>query len=287
MPVVVTGANGLVGRAAVRGFGTRSPEVRAVVRNPAAADGLRTLGAKVAVTPLSDVETLALVMRGAHTVCHLAGGLVADDEEDYLAKNLRTTEAVVAAAEVAGIQRFLFLSFPGAAPDSPNAYLRAKGQAEEAVTDCSPDHVIVRASHVYGPGGEWLLAMVERARATPAVVLGSGSQRFAPVFVDDVAAVLAAADDRAGVEPGTRGLNGPDVISADDLTDLLAGKRRHKLHASPSLAQRMTRVQRRPLPLAALEVLAADALADPPDAAAEFGVALTPLRDGLARSLER
>jgi uncharacterized protein YbjT (DUF2867 family) len=119
----------------------------------------------------------------------------------------------------------------------------------------------------------------------PPLVIGSGRQVLAPVHVEDVAAVLAGADDRERVESGTWGLEGPDRITADELADLLAGKRRRKLHLSPRAAVRAARLTGERLTLAALEVMAADSVADGPDAAIEFGVRRTPLREGLEGSL--
>jgi hypothetical protein len=60
-----------------------------------------------------------------------------------------------------------------------------------------------------------------------------------------------------------------------------------KVHLGPTAAARAARFAQRPVPVPALEILAAQCVAEPPDAAAEFGVVLTPLRDGLAASLER
>src|SRR5919108_3171486 len=229
MPVVVAGASGLVGRAAVRSFSERSPEVRAYVRRREAADALRDLGAKVAVGTIDDVDTLALVMKGAHTVCHLVGGLDLPDERAYERTNLESVRTALEAARRARIERFLFLSYPGASATTANAYLRCKGLAEEAVAASGMDHVILRCTHVYGPGSRWLNQTTRLARGWPSMVLGSGRQRLAPVFVEDVAAVLAAADDRDRTTSGTWGLEGPDRLTADELADLLAGRRRRKL----------------------------------------------------------
>ena len=282
MPVVVTGASGLVGRRAIAAFADTAPEVRAYVRRRAAADELRVLGAKVAVGELDDPETLRVVLRGAHTVCHLVGRLAEPDESAYEPQVVGTLRAVLDAAAEAGVARVLYLSYPGADPGAGNAYLRAKGLAEEAILASDLEHAVIRSTHVYGPGSPWLEAMSEGARRWPAVVLGTGRQVLAPVFVDDVAAVLAAADDRAGEVRGVWGLEGPERIDADAFADLLGGKRRRpKLHASAHVA----RLVRRDLSPAALEVLSADSLADRPDAAGEFGVGRTPLADGLARSL--
>lgn len=284
MPVVVTGANGLVGRTLVPLLAERSVQVRGVIRDRAAADALRRLGAKVAVTRLEDTETLSAVMAGAHTVCHLAGELHLPDDGAYARSNLGTTRSVLEAAEQARVARFLFLSYPGASPDATNAYLRAKGMAEAAVRSAPFQHAILRCTHIYGPGSRWLAAMRQAARGRVAVVVGPGTQRLAPVFAADVAAALAAADDRAADIAGTFGVQGPDELTADELTDVLAGRPRRKVHLSVSVARRAARLRAGHMSETLLEVLAADSLADAPDAAGEFGLRRTPLAEGLAAS---
>jgi hypothetical protein len=89
--------------------------------------------------------------------------------------------------------------------------------------------------------------------------------------VGDVAGVLAEADDRAQPATGTFGLQGSDALTARELVSLLGRRGRVRLR-KPRISQ------------AAAEVLASDSLADAPDAAAEFGVKLTPLRQALQAS---
>jgi uncharacterized protein YbjT (DUF2867 family) len=285
MPVVVTGASGLIGRAAVSAFARISPEVRAYVRRPEAAGPVRALGAKVAVGPIDDVETIATVMRGAHTVCHLVGGLDLPDHDAYVRANVGSTEAVLEAALGAKVARFLFVSYPGASPEAGNAYLRTKGIAERAIGASGLDHVVIRCTHVYGPGSDWLEQTRKLARGWPPVVLGPGTQVIAPIDVGDVAAVLAAADDRSQRTSGTWALEGPERLTADEFADLLAGRPRREIHLSGRGAQRLARLTGKRVSATALEVLEADSLADAPDAAKEFGVTKTPLRDGLERAL--
>lgn len=284
MPVVVTGASGDIGRVLVPMLADRG-EVRAVIRNGAHADPLRATGAKVAVTDLADTSTVATAMAGAHTVIHLAGGLDFPDDRAYEAANLGTVTDALEAAGEAEVARFLLLSYPGASPSSPNAYLRAKGLAEEVVRESGLEHLILRTTHVYGPRQRWLDEMrAAAARSVAATVVGSGLQRIAPSYVEDVARALVAGDDRAGAASGTFALEGPDTLTVDDLVDLLAGRRRRKVHLAPPAARRAARLLGQPLSLTMLEVLAADSLADGTDAAEELGVTRTPLRQGLAAS---
>jgi uncharacterized protein YbjT (DUF2867 family) len=284
MPVVVTGASGFIGRRALVAFLRTAPEVRAYVGRADVGPVLRALGAKVAVGAIDDVGTLEAVMAGAHTVCHLVGGLDLPDEAAYEASNLGSVEAVVEAAARSSVRRVLFLSYPGASSSATNAYLRTKGMAEEAIEASGLEHVIVRSAHVYGSGGAWFEASLQQARRWPALIVGGGRQAIAPVYVEDVAAVLAAADDRGAVRSGRFGLEGPDRVTADELADLLAGRKRPKVHAGPRAAARMARLTGRRVSPTLLQILAAPSLADAPDAAAEFGVARTPLSAGLALS---
>jgi uncharacterized protein YbjT (DUF2867 family) len=282
VPVVVTGASGAVGRALIPILTEGGSEVRAVVRRREAAEGLRQTGAKVAVCRLGDADAVEAVVRGAHTVIHLAGGLDLPDDAAYQEANVSTTRWVLEAAIEERVARFLFPSYPGADPDSSNAYLRTKGEAEAAVRESGLQHAIVRSTHVYGPGCRWLEEMRAAARRPVAPVVGTGAQRVAPIFVGDLAAILAAADDRAVAVAGTFGAQGPDAVTVDDLIDRLARRRKSKLHLRPGTARRAARLSGRRLSPALEEILAADSLADAPDAAAEFGVALTPLDEGLA-----
>ena len=276
MPVVVTGANGGVGRTLIPLLAARG-EVRAVVRSRASASSIEGAGAKVGVCDLEDTPTLALIMDAAHTVIHLAGGLDLPDDAAYECANFGTVRDALEAAVEAQVVRFILVSYPGASPRATNAYLRAKGMAEEAVVGSPLEAVIIRATHVHGPGQRWTEEM--RAAATQpvaAAIVGPGTQRVAPVDVGDVAATLAAADDRTGALQGTFGLGGPDVMTVDDVVDRLARRRRRKVHLSPGAAARAARLRGRRYHPALLEILAADSLPEAPDAASELGIALTP-----------
>ena len=281
MPVVVTGASGGIGRALVPALAERG-EVRAVIRSDTMADSLRAAGAKVAVSDLGEISVMTAVMDGAHTVIHLAGGLDLPDDASYEEANYTTVVDSLEAATDAGVTRFLLISYPGASATSPNAYLRAKGMAEEAVAGSGVDHLILRSTLVYGPGQMWSEVMSGAAsRAVAVPVIGRGEQRIAPVHISDVVATLLAADDRAEPVSGTFSLQGREEVTPDEFVDLISGRRRRKTHIEPDNARRASRLLGRTLHPALLELLAADCLGDSPDAAKELSVSLTGLAQGL------
>lgn len=279
MPVVVVGASSSVGRALVPLLVERSPEVRAIVRNPGHADGLRALGAKVAVARAPDPDALAMLFHDAHTVCHLAGGIRMSSARAYEEANHETARRSVEGAIHAGAARILLLSTVGADPGEGNAYLRAKGRAEELVRGSGLEHAIVRATRLVAPASPWFRDVQALAARRPAVVVGTGAASMAPVASADAASALAAADDRAGTVSGTFALEGPDAVTADELVDLVAGRRRRPRHVPPG--RRASRAIGDEVAPDYLDLMARDARADAPDAAVEFGVATTSLREAI------
>jgi uncharacterized protein YbjT (DUF2867 family) len=282
MTVMVIGASGLIGRALVPML-VRKDEVRACVRRPEAAAPLRALGAKVAVGPFDDVDALAEILKRVYSLIHLVGGPNQPDDDAVLSANHGSVVTALAASREAGVRRFVLVSATGASIEASNPYLRAKGLAEEAVANSGLEYAIVRSTHAYGAGGLWLAATVEGATTSPPFVIGAGSQQVAPVFADDVAAVLTAADDLDGRLEGTWGLEGPDVLAMAELvTTLAAPGADAPVALSPGeAAARLTGGLGIPVSQTAAEVFALPSRADAPDAAKMFGIERTALVDGL------
>jgi uncharacterized protein YbjT (DUF2867 family) len=287
--ILVTGAAGLVGRAAVAALLRQGVEhVRAVVRDPAQVAGLRRLGAKVALLEATDPDGLAAAMDGVFTACSLTGGLWSRPGEDPYAAVVEPAEVFLAAATAAGVRRVVACS--PAAVGSPaaagNPHLAAKAEVERMIAASGLEHAILRCSHVLGPGGRLLELL---AAAEPVPVPGDGHQRVAPVWVGDVATAVAAADDAVELS-ATWSLAGPTELTFDALVDAAHGGSVAKLHldgaagganpgpggpANPRSWPRLTPAQ--------LGVLAVDSLADP-GLERPTGVAPTPLAEALARS---
>ncbi len=287
MTVMVMGASGLIGHALVPLL-RRKDEVRACVRRPEAAEPLRVLGAKVAVGPFDDADALAEILKRVFTVIHLVGGPNHPTDDDVHEANHGSVLTSLAASREAGVRRFVLVSATGASIGASNPYLRAKGLAEEAVANSGMEHAIIRSTHAYGLGGLWFAATVEGATASPPFVVGDGSQILAPVFADDLAAVLAAADDRDGALEGTWALEGPDAVSASELVALLAPRGTPPISLPPDeAASRLAAALGAPVSRTATEVFAMRSRADAPDAGDAFGVARTALLDGLRATVDR
>jgi uncharacterized protein YbjT (DUF2867 family) len=284
--VLVTGASGIVGYAAVKAL-LALDEVRAQVRRPEAAQPLRDLGAKVAVRELDTADALAELLPRCHTLVHLLGGPDQPDASSLFRANHGSVLTAIEAARAMGTSRIAIVSVPGADPAAEHPFRRAKGLAEEAVRAWGGQFAIVRSAHVYGLGGLWFTAAVQGALAEPPFVVGSGDQELAPVFADDLGSVLAAIDDDPGEIAGMWALEGADVLTADGFCAVLRDDGEIPVHANgQAAASALTDLLGRPVDAVTASFFALPSRADLPDAAAAFGVSKTPLTDGLRRTLE-
>jgi uncharacterized protein YbjT (DUF2867 family) len=279
--ILVTGAGGLVGRAAVAALLEQGVEhVRAVVREPAQAGELRRLGAKVAVMDATDPDGLEAAMTGVFTACSLTGSLWTRPGEDPFTAVARPAGVFLAAAARAGVRRVVVCSPQGTGPAAGNRHLAAKAEVERMVAASGLEHAVLRSTHVLGPGGR-LLALLAGAAAPP----GSGRQRVAPVWVGDVARAIALADDAAELR-ATWSLAGPDELGLDELVDALHAAGRAAPPASRQLDGDAGRPAADELTPSQLGILAADSLPDP-SLPPPPGLEPTPLAETLARSLSR
>jgi len=269
--ILVTGAAGLVGRAAVAALLRQEVEhVRAVVRDPGQVGGLRRLGAKVALLDATDPDGLAAAMAGVFTACSLTGSLWPRPGEDPYAAVVDPARVFLAAARSAGVRRVVVCS-PAAVgtPAAPaNPHLAAKAEVERMVAASGLEHAILRCTHVLGPGSR-LVELFARDRA-PVPVPGDGRQRVAPVWVGDVAEAIAAADDAVELS-ATWSLAGPTPLTFDELVDAVHGGPVAKRHLDGAASGGDggpgggggTAGSRAELTAVQLGVLAADSLPDP------------------------
>ena len=257
MPVLVTGATGLVGRALVAQLLAEGAQVRAYVRRDDAA--LRAAGAHLAIGAADDVPRLESALTRAHTIVHLIGGVWPEVGTSYDVLNRDSTEAAVIAAHAADVKRFIFLSFVGADPESPNEFLAAKGRAEAHITASPMEHAILRCA----PVAEGLGPTLQRlGRGRGAGVPGRGTQRVNPLSLADVVAAIVAADSREGEVTGTWELGGLEAMTMQEAA----------ARALPG-----ARVVRpvRSAPKALVQLYGSDMVADPTGAVAQLGLSLT------------
>jgi nucleoside-diphosphate-sugar epimerase len=215
MRVLVTGASGFIGGVLCEKLLHRGHEVCALVRRP----GSEPPGTRAVAGDLRDATGLdeTLVVERPDCVIHLAAEIASQRSERKLREiNVVGTERLleaclaVAGAEPTAGPRMVFSStvVTGDArgalltEEDPlpvqTPYGRSKQEGERLILQSGLPAVIIRPSHVYGPGGWYANELVPRLRLPGRfAVIGCGENLWDVVHVDDVAAALVLAAESA------------------------------------------------------------------------------------------
>jgi uncharacterized protein YbjT (DUF2867 family) len=188
--LAITGATGFVGRRTLALALEAGHSVRALTRRPQPPQAGVTWVAGALDTPAALGELVA----GADAVIHIAGVVNAPTPEGFTQGNVEGTRAVLAAAEAAGVRRFVHVSSLAAREPGLSDYGRSKAGAEDAVRASSVAWTMVRPPAVYGPGDLEMLELFRMARF--GVVAMPPSGRLSLIHVDDLAGLLLALADR-------------------------------------------------------------------------------------------
>lgn len=247
--IFITGGTGFVGSALLTALGDRP--LRLLVRDIDEHGAQESQQIEVVEGDVTNAGSLRETMNGCSTVIHLVAIIEESGNRSFDQVIRQGTENVINEARSAGVRRFIQMSALGAAnlPDFP--YHQSKWRAEEAVRASGLDWTIFRPSIIFGPGDGFITTLAGVVRTFPIMpVVGDGRSRFQPVAVEDIAAsFLSVLDD-----PATIGeifeLGGPDVVTYEQLLQLIAhhlGKSRRALHIPVPLMRAVVTMSQ-PLP---------------------------------------
>ncbi len=240
---LIVGATGELGGRVVRLLRADGHDVRCLVRAGSDDAGLRHVGATVVRGDLTDPRSLRVACEGVDTVIATAAA-IARILAGARTPTIRQTDeigmlALVDSAESAGVQRFVYISFP--TEDVIRAPMdRAKLAVEKRLRTSSMRTVIVRSDAFQ----EIHLAPIGRfdMAAGKVSVIGHGDTPRRWIATDDVAALLAA----VAVEPDPPSMltvGGPEAMTKNEA-----------IAFAEQLTHRQMKVQRMPRPIARLAI---------------------------------
>ena len=297
--LMITGANGYIGRRLVCVARLRGFEVVAAVRNPRGFPPLD--GVSVRQFDLTRAQDVEEPWPEVDAVIHLAA-IVAEDSKPADAdedRNVSGTRRLVEAARKHGVGRFVFLSSQSAAPDSPTRYGRSKWEIEQMLT--GPGECSVRTGLVSGgpPRGVYgvLFRMAKRFPVLPFIRPGAPVY---PIHVDDLCQGLLSLVEEKSPPVALMRLAASASMPFGEYVRTLArnrlGKRLRLLAVPPRLILALSRLtaavpllptvsRERVLGLIALRPMEIDSIPAPPRATPPRNVAQALAAEGERRRL--
>ena len=223
--ILVVGANGSLGGQIAWALQQRGDGVRLLLRHGGFHPLQHMPGVEIAPGDLRDAESLRRACQGIQAVVTTAsvsktGG---DSIENVdLAGNLN----LIAAAEAAAVQHFVFTSTLSASEQSPVPLFRVKAEVERALRGSRMAHTILQPNAFMDV---WFEMLIERPLAAggPVTLVGDSRRRHAFIAQRDIVQFVLAALWSPAARNATLVLGGPAAVTLREVVHAyeLAGGR--------------------------------------------------------------
>jgi nucleoside-diphosphate-sugar epimerase len=243
--ILVTGANGFIGRRLCSELVRQGHTLRVALRDSSRASGLA--GEIIPVGTLNPRTDWTKAVIGIDAVVHLAGRVHVVNEtaieplQAFRAVNLGATEALAQAAARAGVRRYVYVSSikvngeatagqPFSANDPPHPrdpYGVSKWDAEQALRriekETDLEVAVVRPPLVYGPGVRGnFLRLMKLVRSGIPLPFGAVANQRSMIYNGNLAHALIACTVKREAAGNTYLVSDGDDLSTADLVRLLA-----------------------------------------------------------------
>jgi NADH dehydrogenase len=200
MKVAITGGTGFIGRHLGRELLDRGHEAVVISR------GLYTRGQGIPPhaslshvrANVTDAPELTRAFAGCTAVVHCAG-TSEDPSQTFQQVHVEGARSAVTAAQQAGVQKFVLVSYLHARQNVRSAYHTTKWEGEEIVRQSGLNYTILKAGLVYGEGDHLLNNLGNLLQKLPVfATVGLREKTVRLIAVEDLVAVILATltDDR-------------------------------------------------------------------------------------------
>lgn len=238
--VAITGAFSYTGKYVAGLLVHRGYRVRTLTGHPGREN---PLGSAVEVFPyrFEHPDRLRESLRGTSTLINTYWIRFPRGESTF-EKAVRNTRTLIQAAKDAGVRRIVHVSIANPSADSPLGYYRGKAQLEQAVFDSGLPYTILRPTVIFGVEDILINNIAWFVRRFPVFgIPGDGLYRIRPIYVEDMAKLMAEAVNAGG--NAVIDAVGPQTYTFEDLIRLIArsiGCSIRLIHVPASLAHLAT-----------------------------------------------
>ncbi|NJD59722.1 MAG: hypothetical protein C3F13_14350 [Anaerolineales bacterium] len=222
--ILVVGATGILGGMITRQLLREGKEVRILVRKNSpseqlALQGMATTakslieaGAEPIYGDMKEPATLAIACRGIETVITTANSAMRGGDDTVDSVDRKGNRNLIEAAEVAGLEQFIFISFFGASPDNPLPLLQAKAETEQRLMQSKMNFTILSPNFFIESWAGMVVGIPLQARQ-PITLVGQGTRLHSLISMKDVAAFAVAVVGNSSAINQKMILGGPEPLT--------------------------------------------------------------------------
>ncbi|MCJ7429114.1 MAG: NAD-dependent epimerase/dehydratase family protein [Candidatus Nanohaloarchaeota archaeon QJJ-5] len=234
--IFVTGAAGFIGQNVIERL-TEDHDVRGMVFSDEEKAAVEQHGAEAVVGDITDPEDVEAAIDDDIDVIINLVGILNGTPDQFEAVHVGGTRNLLEASE--DLDQFIYISALGATYES-TPYFRTKHEAESVIKEYDIPYTIFRPSIVFGADDGFINLLIDQVTSYPVVpVLGSGDYRLQPIYVEDLAELIAHAIGNDDCLDDTFQVGGPGIMTLDQIVDLIMDKTdtdKRKVHTPLSLA---------------------------------------------------
>src|SRR5438105_14902605 len=224
--VVMTGAFSYTGNDATQLLLSRGYEIRTLTYHPKRQN---PFGERVQVLPynFAHPDQLTQTLCGASTLINTYWVRFPRGESTFESA-VQNTRTLITAAKDAGVRRIVHVSIANPSAESSLGYYRGKAQLEQAVIESGLSYAILRPTVIFRLEDILINNIAWFVRRFPVFgIRGDGRYSIRPVYVEDMARLIADAVDQSGNT--VLDAVGPETFTFEELVRLIAGRVGHSV----------------------------------------------------------
>ena len=224
--IAIFGAGGFLGKHLMRELTKLDYRVKVATRNPYIKGYLKPLGSPGQIelfkTNIFDQKDVEQVLKNCDFAINLVGILYETRKQKFDQIHSQFPYLLSKLCNELGIKNLVHISALGVKEKHNSKYIQSKLQGEQNIQENFKPSVILRPSIVFGPEDKFFNTFASIAQFSPFLPLvGGGKTKFAPIYVGDVAKVIAKAIELNNSEPKIYELGGPENYSFKELMEIL------------------------------------------------------------------
>ena len=239
-PVLVTGANGFIGRHLVARLLRENQRLRLFVRRAPPPELLHDPRVEIVLGDLGDRDAVARAVAGVHTIYHL-GAAMRGSGQDFDCGTVAGTRNIVDTALENRVAKLIYMSSLTVLhatfstgdrtisenwplephPQLRGHYSRTKLAAEQYVTEAVQVRglpaIILRPAEVIGPGAPFITSGIAQRRNGRLIILGDGKLHVPMVYIDDLMDAIRLAEQKSPFDGSIIHIVDPASLTQNDL----------------------------------------------------------------------
>ena len=208
--IIITGANGFVGKNVGKFLSKNGFKITSIVRK--GKKKTVCFGECIFSETLSE-SNLESKIKGSKALLHFIGQGRQTINSGYEQVNVSLTKNAVELCKKAKIKKIIYISGLGVDKSTTLGYFISKFKAEQEIIHSGLDYAIFRSSYIIGEDDPLSKNIQKQIQSGKVVIPGSGNYRFQPIFIDDVAKVILKSITENSFSNKILDLVGPQVVN--------------------------------------------------------------------------